>query len=129
MAYKLVRYEDRDLLKLSGRKRTWPGAKQAWRRIDPSGRMMGDVLGLASEPDPHGMMPLLETVMEHGSPLTPASLDSARERCGSQLAVLPPETRRLRAPRPYDVRKSPSLRRLTEQATADLRDREVHPWQ
>ena len=128
MAYKLVRYEDRDLLKLSGRKRTWPGAKQVWRGLEPGGHMTGDILGLASEPGPDGMVPLLDPVLTDGSLREPGSLDAARERCRVQRAALPPETRRLRAPRPYEVRKSPALRHLTERATADLRQQELDPW-
>ncbi|HBH00414.1 MAG TPA: nicotinate phosphoribosyltransferase, partial [Candidatus Rokubacteria bacterium] len=54
IAYKIVRYEGRNVLKLSEGKTTWTGAKQVWRVRGRDGRFERDVLALADEPPPAG---------------------------------------------------------------------------
>lgn len=111
IAYKLVRYDGRDVLKVSPGKETWAGEKQVYRRRDAAGRLAGDVLALREEPPLDDAEPLLEPVMAEGRPLEPPPpLDSLRARCQAQLAALPPETRRLRDPVPVAVVPSPRLR-------------------
>ena len=66
MVYKLVRFDGRDVLKLSPGKETWVGAKQVVRRLGADGRLAGDTLALAEEPVPAGADGLLEPVMRGG---------------------------------------------------------------
>jgi nicotinate phosphoribosyltransferase len=117
MVYKLVRFEGRDILKLSEGKETWVGEKQVVRTRRGDGRFAGDVLGLADEPVPAGAEPLLQPVMAAGEPLRPhPSLDEVRAHCAAQLESLPEELRRLRGAGSYTVSYSDALR--TRQASA-----------
>lgn len=128
MAYKLVRYGGHDVMKLSGRKRTWPGPKQVWRARGPDGSLAGDLIALAHEDHGPARRPLLEPVMQHGAVVRQPGLDAARSRCGEQLASLRPATRRLAAPAPYPVELSPALRSLAEQCSTGLQQSEIAPW-
>ena len=111
--YKLVADEGgggpRFTMKLSARKRTWPGAKQVWRFR--RGRMfVRDVMGLTREGS-HGGTPLLAPVMRAGRLLRPLpSLAAARRRCAAQLARLPARYRRLESPPCFPVTASAELR-------------------
>lgn len=128
MAYKLVRYRERDVMKLSGRKRTWPGPKQVWRARGPDGFLAGDLVSLAHEDHGFARRPLLEPVMQNGVVVRPPRLDAARARCREQTAALSPATRRLVTPVPYPVELTPALRALAEQCSAGLRQGEVASW-
>jgi nicotinate phosphoribosyltransferase len=110
MAYKLVRYEDRDVLKTSTGKETWAGEKQVYRHRDADGRATHDVLALRGEPPPDGGAPLLARVMANGRRLGPdPALAAIREHCAAEVRALPAEVRRLRDPAPYPVRYSDRL--------------------
>jgi nicotinate phosphoribosyltransferase len=110
VVYKLVRLDQRDVLKLSPGKETWVGAKQVFRRLGPDGRLAGDTLGLADEIAPPGATPLLESVMESGELTRPhPPLSELRDRCAAGLATLPDGLRRLRDPERYDAVPSPAL--------------------
>jgi nicotinate phosphoribosyltransferase len=63
MAYKLVRFDGRDVLKLSAGKETWVGGKQVVRWLDGAGRL-AETLALEEEPVPAEGGGLLETVMQ-----------------------------------------------------------------
>jgi nicotinate phosphoribosyltransferase len=110
MAYKLVRYAGRDVLKTSPGKETWTGEKQVQRYRRPDGRLGHDVLALREEATSPDAEPLLETVMRDGR-LTRQhpTLTAARHRCAAAIAALPPEVRRLRDPAAYAVRPSDAL--------------------
>jgi nicotinate phosphoribosyltransferase len=111
MAYKLVRYDSRDVSKLSPGKQTWPGEKQVYRRMAADGRFTGDVLALLDEPSPApDAEPLLVPVMSAGRVLgTRPSLDAIRQRCADQLAALPEGVRRLAGADRYPVMPSDAL--------------------
>jgi nicotinate phosphoribosyltransferase len=99
VVYKLVRFEGRDVLKLSAGKRTWVGAKQVQRRTAPDGRLAGDTLALADEAMQAGASGLLEPVMRGGELLRAhPGLAELRTRCAAQLAMLPRGVRRLSEP-------------------------------
>jgi nicotinate phosphoribosyltransferase len=122
--YKLVRYGDRPVMKLSAGKATLPGAKQVYRGDD------GDVIALADEPPPEGAKPLLEPVMRDGTRTRPApTLEDARRRFESDLAGLPGAARSLRAPTPPSARPSAALLHLAEETRAEalarVRDRDA----
>ncbi len=112
MAYKLVAFDGRPVLKLSAGKATWPGAKQVFR-VSEGGRFTGDVVGLAAEEPPAGAAPLLRAAMESGSRVGGGSLAEARERCAGQRTDLPAGR--------YEVCFSEALSALRENAEAEIR--------
>jgi len=110
MAYKLVRYGDRDVLKISPGKETWTGEKQIYRRLSEDGRSVADTLALKHEPAPFGAIGLLRPVMENGRPLQPPEpLAAIRARCAAALAALPDAMRRLTGAARYPVTASTEL--------------------
>jgi nicotinate phosphoribosyltransferase len=103
MAYKIVRYAGRNVLKLSAGKKTWTGEKQVYRARGADRQLAGDQLGLRDEPAPAKAEPLLRTVMTAGHAVAPAPTPAEiRERCG-QVASLPEDVRRLKEARLYSV--------------------------
>jgi nicotinate phosphoribosyltransferase len=129
MAYKIVRYGGRPVLKLSPGKVTWPGDKQVWRRRAAAGVFAGDVLALREEPEPvPGAEPLLRTVMVGGRRVEPSPpLSAIREYARSQLAALPEGVRRLRDPAPYPVDRSAALLALQRALETAVEAVEVAP--
>lgn len=75
MAYKMVAYDGRSVLKLSEGKATWPGAKQVFRPVSGDLREP-DVIALAGEPAPTGYDALLVPVMDGGRRLAHCLLPS-----------------------------------------------------
>jgi nicotinate phosphoribosyltransferase len=123
IAYKLVRYAGRDVIKLSEGKKTWPGPKQVHRLRDADGRFIGDCLAAADEPAPPGAVALLAPVMRGGRRLAPPpALADVRARCAAEIAALPDDVRRVRDARAYPVERSErlveALRRLEAEADA-----------
>jgi nicotinate phosphoribosyltransferase len=124
LVYKLVRYGDRNVLKLSEGKATWIGSKAVYRLTGPDGRAAGDLLALADEPPPDGGEPLLETVMRGGELVRPhPALGRIRERCAAQVGALPEGLRRLSGPATFPVHPSDALRAGQEKAVAGARPR------
>jgi nicotinate phosphoribosyltransferase len=116
-AYKLVRYQERAVMKLSRDKVTAPGRKQVFRRAKP----FGDMLGLHEEPVPAGRKRLLEPLMTKGKrkekrPPLPESLALFQ----ADLAVLPESARELRSPISPTVRSTEALRKLSAQTMRRL---------
>jgi nicotinate phosphoribosyltransferase len=118
LVYKLVRYDGRDVLKLSEGKETWVGAKAVYRLHDE------DILALAEERAPKdGAESLLQPVMREGELLRPhPPLAELRARCLSQLAVLPDGARTLGRPEVHPVRASAALRARQAAATAKAKE-------
>jgi nicotinate phosphoribosyltransferase len=129
MAYKLVQYEGRDVLKTSAGKATFPGAKQVYRFHGRGGQFEGDLLALLGEPEPPGAgTPLLRPVMASGRLVEPhRPLEAVRAYCRDQLARLPADVRRLAGPRPYPVRHSDRLLKLRRAVTARITASEIAP--
>ena len=122
IAYKLVEYAGRPLLKLSSGKKTWVGKKQVFRTYDDQGKMKGDIIRLLSDEVKAGE-PLLEVVMENGHPLhVPEALGSIRRRFAMEWERLPDEFRDLEPVGEYPVGIGASLRSLEEQ-TGEERER------
>jgi nicotinate phosphoribosyltransferase len=110
IAYKIVRYAGRDVLKLSEGKTTWAGEKQVYRSRATDGRLAGDLLALSDEPHPPNGEPLLRTVMEGGRIVGPLpALATIRSRCAAEVAALPDGVRALHHPGRYLVRYSDAL--------------------
>ncbi|HUH93831.1 MAG TPA: nicotinate phosphoribosyltransferase [Casimicrobiaceae bacterium] len=117
-AYKLEEYAGRPRRKRSEGKATWPGRKQVYRRLDPSGRLGGDTLALADESAPGA--PLLEPVVRAGRLLSAApALEAARTRARTELASLPESLRSLGPTEPYPVDVAPSLLELARRIDAE----------
>ena len=120
--YKMVTYDGRPVLKLSGDKATLPGPKQVFRHCGVGGRYATDIVGCASEPPPAGAKAFLHEVMLNGKALAPPlSLRHLRKRFVEYFERLPEEHKELRSPAAYEVRVSDALeglrRRLTGEAT------------
>ncbi|MCX2181419.1 nicotinate phosphoribosyltransferase [Streptomyces sp. SKN60] len=110
MAYKLVEYDGRPVMKLSAAKVTAPGPKQVFR-----GPGLRDVIGLANEEPPEGTEPLLRTVMRGGLRTDPPdTAAAARARFEADLAALPEEARRITDPVPPPPTASTRLTVLTK---------------
>ena len=115
MAYKLVCYDGRPVMKLSTGKVSLPGAKQVFRVRDDQGQLSHDIIGLDHESLPQGE-PLLEQVMSGGAPTGPASpLDLIKERLAQDLQDLDAGIKRIRHPDEYPVSVSPALEELRVQ--------------
>jgi nicotinate phosphoribosyltransferase len=129
MAYKLVRYDGRNVLKTSPGKETWTGEKQVYRFRDPDGRFGHDLLALRDEPPPAGAEPLLQTVMTGGQPVAAArpSLPEARRHCARQVATLPAAVIRLREPAAYPVHYSDRLLAAQQAAKAEIERPRMQP--
>jgi nicotinate phosphoribosyltransferase len=127
MAYKLVRYDGRNVLKTSAGKETWTGEKQVYRFRGPDGRFAHDLLALRDEPPPPGAEPLLQPVMAGGHPVAGAGppLREIRARCAAQVAALPDAVVRLREPAAYAVRYSDRLLDVQHALKAEIERREV----
>ncbi len=122
MAYKLVKYAGRPVLKLSTGKVSLADEKQVFRLRDDEGRLRGDVIGLSDETPPEsGSEPLLETFMENGEMLAaPPAIEELRERFRIEFAALDDRFKVVKNPAKYPVRLSSRLRRLQRDLTAQL---------
>jgi nicotinate phosphoribosyltransferase len=121
IVYKLVEYDGRPVLKLSQDKRILAGRKQVFRRYRDSGEMSEDIISLREE-QPHGLSPLLVSVMKDGKRTAAGEkLDAIREYAASQLARLPASLRALRGTAPYPVRQSEALNALQQRLIGEHR--------
>jgi nicotinate phosphoribosyltransferase len=112
IAYKLVKYDGRPVMKLSTGKVTLVDKKQVWRYFDETGCLARDVIALRDEPVA-GAQPLLLPVMRDGKILAPPpTLKEARAYCKEQFARLPAAYKALKAPAAYPVDRSPGLTEL-----------------
>lgn len=121
MAYKLVQYDGRPVMKLSTGKATLVDQKQVWRRTI-AGSYVEDIIALRHEPAPPGASPLLQDVMRAGQVLPPGpDLAMARQRYATERAHLAEPYRRLEGGAVYPVRVSEPLATLQHQVEAALR--------
>jgi len=125
IAYKLVEYGGRPILKLSPGKKTWVGKKQVYRFRDKDRAMVRDELCLVSEPSPGGE-PLLEPAMEKGVVVRPVeSLETIRARFNADRSALPLPYRAVRAGERYPVQISASLEALEEETVKAVMAKEL----
>jgi nicotinate phosphoribosyltransferase len=128
MAYKLVTYDGRQVLKTSAGKATFPGAKQVYRFRDRDGSFAGDLVALLDEPPPEGGLPLLRTAMTDGRLVEPhPSLAAIRAHCAAQVGALPGGVRRLVRAERYPVRYSEALLARRRSVTARVVAEEIAP--
>ena len=124
IAYKLVEYDNRPVLKLSTGKASCPGKKQVFRFADGRGHFERDVIALHAE-ELAEAQPLLKKVMEQGrvaQPLPP--LKEIRENFLSEFGRLDESIKAIRNPAIYPVEASFQLRQLQE--TVERRIAQAH---
>lgn len=128
MAYKLVAYKGRNVLKISTGKETWAGPKQVYRFRERGG-FATDLLALRDERAPAAEAdPLLHTVMASGRIVEPhPPLTTVRDYCAAQIAALPEDVRRLTNAGTYPVRYSERLVALRRSLEAEVERTEVVP--
>lgn len=120
MAYKLVEYGDKPVLKRSPGKISWPGTKQLFRQRNRQGQLEKDIIGLRSERIA-GAEPLLRKVMEEGKiVVTLPTLSESRAGLATELEHLPDLTKAIRNPLLYPVEFTPALARLLEETERKL---------
>lgn len=120
MAYKLVEYNGRQVLKLSTGKASSPGGKQVFRFLNEQGRMEKDIIALREESFP-GAEPLLEKVLENGKAKEPyPTLKEIRQRFVAEFNWLAESAKAIRDPAVYPVELSPQLKRLKGELEQEL---------
>ncbi|MDA0262741.1 MAG: nicotinate phosphoribosyltransferase [Chloroflexi bacterium] len=113
MAYKLVSYDGRPVMKLSTDKVSLPGAKQVYRTKGAGGMFAKDIIAMAEEELPGGL-PVLEEVMKDGRRVGPAAtLEEVRRRFQEDFGLLDDRFKALSNPPRYPVGISGRLERLT----------------
>jgi nicotinate phosphoribosyltransferase len=128
MAYKLVEYDGRPVLKTSAGKATWTAQKQVYRWLRSGEGFAGDVIALREEPPAGAVEILLRGVMERGRLLAPhPALTTIRDYCAAQVASLPEDVRRLRDAATYPVSYSQRLVSLQRSMEAEVEATEVAP--
>ncbi len=125
IAYKLVEYDGRPVLKLSTGKKTWIGKKQVYRSYCPDGKMALDRVCLFGSGDVEGE-PLMELVMEGGERTHgPEPLSEIRARFSNEWRKLPEELKALHSSEVYRVEICESLRELDSEVARLKRREEV----
>ncbi|MEW6669842.1 MAG: nicotinate phosphoribosyltransferase [Thermodesulfobacteriota bacterium] len=123
MAYKLVQYDGRPILKLSEGKESLVGKKQVFRTWK-DGRMIRDTIALRHEK--REGEPLLIPVMKAGRRLGPGEpLTTLRERFRQEFAGLDERSKALEKPEGLPVELSDELSRLQTQTAREVRQREL----
>ena len=109
VAYKLVEYDSRPVLKLSTGKVSSPGRKQIFRVCDEQSQLHKDIIALRSE-NVAGSEPLLKQVMSAGKiTVPPPSLEEIRSVFMSEFARLPEAIKAIQNPSRYLVEHSARL--------------------
>jgi len=124
IAYKLVEYEGRPILKLSTGKKTWIGRKQIYRFYEADGKMNFDRVCLFDSAREQEGEPVMELVMEGGKRVTaPKPLVEIRTRFSEEWRKLPEKLRAIHPKQVYQVEVCRSLKELDSE-TARLRRHE-----
>jgi len=117
IAYKLVEYNGRPVLKLSTGKATWPGQKQVWRISKNAGELEKDIVTLRDERVSNAESVLVK-VMEKGQRTTlPPSLGDIRSTFQQEFRRLPDAHKSIRNPVTYPVDFSAQLSELRQEIT------------
>jgi nicotinate phosphoribosyltransferase len=120
MAYKLVDYDHRPVMKLSEGKVYLPGGKQVFRLRDPQDNFSGDIVVRDQEDLPGGEA-LLHPVMIGGHRSTPTpALKEIRETLEDELSHLADQHQLLYNPSHYPVSISDNLQRLAAQVKHEI---------
>ncbi len=123
IAYKLVEYDGRPVLKLSRAKKTLVNQKQVFRETRQD-KMIGDTIGLRAET--LNGKPLLECMMRDGKSLAaPEPLALVRERFLSEFESLAEPYKSIKNPETYPVRLSPMLEAAQKKTVREIRKKEL----
>jgi nicotinate phosphoribosyltransferase len=125
IAYKLVEYGGRPILKLSSGKKTWVGKKQVYRYCDEHGRMKEDQLCLLSEHN-FAAEPLLEILVADGKRVRPPeSIETVKERFARERESLPSQYREIKPNTTYPVTISNPLREVDQRVVSEREKEEI----
>jgi nicotinate phosphoribosyltransferase len=123
IAYKLVQYDNRPLLKLSSGKKTLVNEKQVFRKTENE-KHVRDLIALRNEKLEKN--PLLMHAMQEGQRrLETESLQDIRQRFQNELNHLDDAYKRLKDPDEYPVELSPELRKLQKEVVQEVREKEL----
>jgi nicotinate phosphoribosyltransferase len=123
MAYKLVTYDGRPVLKLSTGKRTLVDEKQVMR-VTEGDTLIQDIIALRNEQK--GGEPLLKPVMKSGTrQRAPETLSVIRDRFSEEFEALDDRHKSMDNPELLPVRLSPGLQGLQEQIVQKVREKEL----
>jgi nicotinate phosphoribosyltransferase len=121
IAYKLVEYNNKPVLKLSSGKQNIPSSKQIFRTFS-KGQLKNDVIGLRDEKIEGEK--LLNKVMENGKPLMlPEPLQKIRQRFTNEFQSLNNSIKSIRNPKPFPVDLSPKLKNLQDQIIRKIKNK------
>ncbi len=126
MAYKLVDYGGRPVLKLSPGKMTLPSEKQVFRFYSKGGKLEYDVIGLREDRF-EGAEPLLLKVMEKGKvTLKLPALDEIQKVFLEEFSLLDEKFKSIEpSEERYPISVSPSLNHLKEEIITRIRKDEL----
>jgi len=126
MAYKLVQYKSRPVLKLSPGKMTLPAEKQVFRFKNDKGRLIKDVIGLRDD-RLEGGEPLLQKVMAGGEIVTSLpSLPQIQKTFLAEFALLEDKFKAIKpAHEFFPVQLSPRLKKLKADIVQKLKKEEL----
>jgi nicotinate phosphoribosyltransferase len=114
IVYKMVKFNDRNVRKLSPGKATLADQKQVFRKVNTKGQFQEDIIGLRDEAVP-GTRPLLEKVMADGRCLRPhPPLPSIQNRFKRNLSLLEEKYKSLQTQAIYPVSLSKRLQKTQE---------------
>jgi nicotinate phosphoribosyltransferase len=123
MAYKLVKYDGRPVLKLSAGKRTLVDEKQVFRKKRDE-TLMKDIISLRNEKV--SGEPLLKPFMRDGKRTEPPeTVEAARTRFREEFKLLDDGCKAITDPEPFPVGLSEGLRQLQEQVVHEVKDKEL----
>jgi nicotinate phosphoribosyltransferase len=123
MAYKLVQYHGRPVLKLSSGKKTLVAEKQVFRKKSDQ-RFKKDIIGLRDEHmDAEN---LLKPVVKNGKRLQPPeSLVDIRQRFQNEFSQLGDDVKAIENPESFPVEISPELEKLQKKVVHRVIEKEL----
>jgi len=127
MAYKMVKYAGRPVMKLSPGKATLVSDKQIFRYTTPQGKLRRDVIGLRDD-ELKGGEPLLQEVMVGGKIRSKIpTLPQIQKRFRDEFSKLPERYKLLLAKKgeEYPVSVSPCLLKLQAEVIRRVKEKEI----
>jgi len=127
MAYKLVKYQGRPVLKLSPGKSTLTSDKQVFRFVSPDEHLEKDTIGLRDD-DFEGAEPLLKKVMDTGNILfSSPSLPDIQKTFSSEFKKLEDNYKSLEgAENEFPISLSPRLKKLQRETIEKIKSVELN---
>jgi len=115
IVYKLVRFSDRNIRKLSPGKQTLAGEKQVFRKLNEQGKMRADIIGLRDEKFKDSR-PLLSPVMRRGKIVNEhPTIRDIQDNFKSSFTALEDRYKSIHASHRFPVYLSDRLRQVQEQ--------------